>query len=257
MRIFFLVLIIVLAVMIAIRFFVLYCNKSGNVKNEGIVQLVGLISALIIGGLALLFLLGSSGVPWATEFASDVFFWIIGMVICYVISLCILVPIVFFIAPAFLIPYGIKKKKKGLVIVSAVVWGTIYLSILVYFSIYPHEHPYVDLWVYGKTPAEIEEKYGEPAYFENNTIYYRCNWTDWSGFKYYCIEFDESGKVHKIYEDYYDKTWIIGRSYDEVTERFREVWPGIFDAPTEIYTDYEIEFDDKDIAVEFGTGKVP
>ena len=70
MRIFLSVLIIVLAILIAVRFIILYMNVSGNGKREGIMHLVGIAASVLIGGFALWFLLSGKefkDVPFMIE----------------------------------------------------------------------------------------------------------------------------------------------------------------------------------------------
>ena len=168
------------------------------------------------------------------------------------IIILILAMVLLFLAPFFLVPFGIKKKKKAPIIVSSVVWGPVYLLLLIGFMMYPHEYPYVDLWVYGKTAVEIEDKYGEPTYYENDTLYYRCNrWPNY-GYNYYCVELNEEGEAHKIYRDFYDKTWAMGKTFDEIEERFGDgsYWPSSY-----YYKyGYKLSYEDG-VVTEFDTGE--
>ncbi len=165
-----------------------------------------------------------------------------------------------FAYPTILYILGIKKKAKAPIIIATSIWGPIYLTIITLIVLFPHEYPYIDIWVSGKTSNQIIEKYGEPAYIENNTLYYRCNWRDNKGYNYYCIELDEDGRADTIYEDYYDKTWSYGKTYSEIEEKFGHGIPWTtdiyYDVP-DMGDDYIIEYNDEGVVVNFSTGMFP
>ena len=254
MRIFLSVLIIVIAVLIAVRFVILYMNVSGNSKHEGAMHLVGIAASVLIGGFALWFLLSGKEFEDVLIIMEAVAFFVLAAIFYLKALMLILAIVILFLAPFFLVPYGIKKKKKAPIIVSSAVWGPVYLFLLIVFTIYPREYPYVDLWVYGKTAAQIEEKYGEPVYYENDTLYYRCNWWSNNGYNYYCVELNEEGEARKIYQDFYDKTWAIGKTFDEVEEKFGKgsYWPHEY---YYIY-DYKLSYEDG-VVIDFDTGEFP
>lgn len=253
MRIFLSVLIIVLCILIAVRLMALYLNTSGNFNGgERVLQIVGVITSIIVGVLSLLFMLGIvDGETVASLFGMVFLIISILMWICFLLMI-----VLFLIAPFLLIVFGIKRKKKIPVIVAASVWGPIYLFFLIVWMIYPREFPYIDLWIYGKDNSEIIAAYGEPEYLENNTLYYQCNWWDDKGYNYYCIELNDEGEARKIYQDFYDRTWAMGKTMEEIEEKFGtgNEWRDVYSYHVGSHH-YDLQYDGEGRVISFSTSE--
>lgn len=114
---------------------------------------------------------------------------------CYWAQLVALGVIIVFMI--FLIKNIKRKRKKQITIFSSLIITTV-LLIVSFYIIFPHNFPYVDMWIYGKTSEEIQAVYGEPKYDGHGMICYRTEWR-FLDYNYYCIEFRD-GKAFKIYE---------------------------------------------------------
>lgn len=257
MRIFLSVLIIVLCIMIAIRLIALYLNSSGNYgKSEKIIQIVGVIIAVIVGVLALLYMLGIIDIGRIIGGFVGILILISLLVISIWFSFAVAL---FLVAPFLLIAFGKKRNKKAPIIIAVSIWGPLYLFILIFWIIYPREYPYIDLWIYGKGSSEIIEEYGVPEYEENDTLYYRCNWWDGKGYNYYCIELNDEGEAKKIYQDFYDRTWSLGKTMEEIEEKFGTgcEWGDVYSYRASGSYDYDLYYDENGIVIDFDTSDSP
>ncbi len=142
------------------------------------------IICTIILVLAALSLYGILSFLWE-EFA----FILIGL-LC--IGLLLLTPIVMLI-------YGLVKNNKKIVKINACIVLLVAFFIGGYYLLFPTHYPYMDLWIIGKTEAEIVEKYGEPYIGYDSydrTIGYQTGSYAFLGEPYYYyIHFDETGKA--------------------------------------------------------------
>jgi len=112
-----------------------------------------------------------------------------GMII--VIFSCI---VALSLSPAALLVFGAVKRRKKLVIGCSVVLASEILLVTAYNILFPTCFPYVDLWIKGKTEAEIISVYGEYDIKHGGRIGYELTKSFLSsGPEYYYIHFDKNG----------------------------------------------------------------
>lgn len=112
-----------------------------------------------------------------------------------------------FIVPATLAVVGVVKRKKRLSVICGLILFVEILIVAGYFVLFPTCFPYVDLYIIGKTKAEISAVYGEPNYkFREKYGYFIGKDNGFFGLMksnndfYYYIYFDENGIAKSVEE---------------------------------------------------------
>ena len=112
-----------------------------------------------------------------------------------------------FIVPATLAVVGVVKRKKRLSVICGLILFVEILIVAAYFVLFPTCFPYVDLYIIGKTKAEITAVYGEPNYkFREEYGYIIGKDNGFFGLMksnndfYYYIYFDENGIAKSVEE---------------------------------------------------------
>lgn len=112
-----------------------------------------------------------------------------------------------FIVPATLAVVGAVKRKKRLAVTCGLILFVEILIVAAYFVLFPTCFPYVDLYIIGKTKAEITAVYGEPNYkFREEYGYFIGKDNGFFGLMksnndfYYYIYFDENGIAKSVEE---------------------------------------------------------
>lgn len=112
-----------------------------------------------------------------------------------------------FIVPATLAVVGVVKRKKSLAVICGLILFVEILIVAAYFVLFPTCFPYVDLYIIGKTKAEITAVYGEPNYkFREKYGYFIGKDNGFFGLMksnndfYYYIYFDENGIAKSVEE---------------------------------------------------------
>lgn len=175
------------------------------------------------------------------------------------IAFCAIMAIIYFLIvhPIILLIRNLIKKDIPRLKKLGKVYGIVYGIILILYLTIPIKYPFFNPHIMGRQYNGIVRAYGEPTYNDGDVICYRggCFLDE---FNYYCIQFNESGRACRVYYTKYDEEWILGRSLEEVNERFPD---GDWWGRTRFYhvsnghsgTWYAVDFDENDIAIDFQT----
>lgn len=104
-------------------------------------------------------------------------------------------PFLIIVVPILFTELFLKKGKKSILKISTIA-ATLFAVIAIAFNIlFPTAFPYVDWWILGKTPTEVDDVYeGEWTYWP--TAYYQRAPHSWSG--YYYIECGDDNRVYTM-----------------------------------------------------------
>jgi len=124
-------------------------------------------------------------------------FVIIMLILC---AMALILPVVFLII-------GIVKRRKKMIKTVSIILAAEILLVVAYSVLFPTCFPYVDLYIIGRTKAEITAVYGEPNYkFREKYGYFIGKDNGFFGLMksnndfYYYIYFDENGIAKSVEE---------------------------------------------------------
>lgn len=100
-----------------------------------------------------------------------------------------------------------KTNKKRIIIITVSIISILTISAIgFYWYTHPTHYLYEDRWIIGKTPEQIEQRYGDFDYFDITTpplirgysVKTDQPWGDTNWPEYYMIYFDENDKAYKV-----------------------------------------------------------